>query len=297
MSKATVKEIQSILGVEADGIAGRKTRDSLWSYCDEQKLLAVLPDIAKRVKVSETGKIDTYDAGKVSKKAKTTKPSAGDPVLGKITRVLAIFEMGHPEFLWGATYWYNDGPGNKRQCTLSMGFTESGALQTVLDRYIANGGKQAKAVRKYRPQIGKYTIHKQRTAFSALMKKCGDDPVMREAQVFVFQTRYLRASEKFCRDNGFVLPLSRLVFADSQLHSGNPALGFLRKRFSEVPPADGGNEKRYVKQYSEVRRDWLAGHSKKLLRATAKRPRFYLSLMDAGNWDLEKPIRLEGFII
>lgn len=289
MGAKTTREIQKLIGAKVDGIAGPTTKALLWDYCDEEKLLKALPKL-KRSKAAIVAEAKQEEK-------RLASIGSGDPVLHKITRILSIFEMGKPEFKWGDTYWYRDGRGGKMQATLSMGFTEGGALQKVLDRYIANKGKHRAEVQKYRPRVGKYTLKNQRSDFSALMKKCGKDPIMQEAQLYVFQTSYLAASERFCVKNGFTTPLARLVFADSKLHSGSPALPFLRKRFPERVPAEGGDERTYVRQYSEVRRDWLAGHSRKILHATAKRPRYYIYLMDKGKWGLESPITLEGHII
>ena len=286
---ASIKKIQKLIGSPADGIPGKNTYKALWDYCDPEKLALALPNLGH-----------DPDTAPLPKKAEKVRQDdlPSDSVVDKITQVLSIYEMGVPQFLFGDSYWYHDGKNDQVQCTLSIGFTEAGSLQKVLDRYIANKGKYAAEVKKYRPQIGKYTIKNQKTAFKALLKQCGKDPVMQEAQVFVFRSAYLSRSEKFCQSNGLVLPLSRLVMGDSTLHSGSPAAPrFLRNRFAESPPASGGDEKKWTRAYAQARYDWLAGHSKKILRNTAKRSRFYLDQMDKNNWDLSKTMTLEGFSI
>ena len=74
---------------------------------------------------------DTAPLPKKAEKARQTDLPA-DSVIDKITQVLSIYEMGVPQFLFGASYWYGDGPGGKTQCTLSIGFTEGGNLQKIL---------------------------------------------------------------------------------------------------------------------------------------------------------------------
>jgi hypothetical protein len=55
-----------------------------------------------------------------------------------------------------------------------------------------------------------------------------------------------------------MLPLSMLVVYDSFIHSGSVPM-FLRKRFIERPPANGGDEKKWIGSYVEVRHQMYNG--------------------------------------
>jgi chitosanase len=98
----------------------------------------------------------------------------------------------------------------------------------------------------------------------------------------------------WCDDNGFTLPLSALVIYDSFIHSGS-ILGFLRKRFPEMPPAKGGDEKRWIGQYVNARHQWLATAENVVLHKTIYRTACFKSEIARGNWDLSQlPIKAHG---
>ena len=68
---------------------------------------------------------------------------------------------------------------------------------------------------------------------------------MQRIQDDFFDKRYFQPAMQWADTNEFTLPLSALVIYDSFIHSGS-ILDFLRKRFPEVPPAKGGNEKTWI---------------------------------------------------
>jgi len=62
-----------------------------------------------------------------------------------------------------------------------------------------------------------------------------------------------------------------------------------------VPPAQGGTEEDWIKQYVETRQKWLASASNKALHATVYRTRCLLNEIGRGNWDLSQlPIKANG---
>ncbi len=94
--------------------------------------------------------------------------------------------------------------------------------------------------------------------------------------------------------NGLTLALSALVIYDSFVHSGS-ILGFLRNRFSAVPPAQGGDEKTWIAHYVNARQTWLSSHSNPVLRPTVYRTQCFVREIDRNNWDLSQlPINAHG---
>ena len=83
---------------------------------------------------------------------------------------------------------------------------------------------------------------------------------MAEAQNEQFNKAYLEPAFNWFTKNGFTLPLSFLVISDSYLHSGGIREA-LRSKFRESPPANGGDEKAWVRSYVEARHNWLSNHS------------------------------------
>jgi chitosanase len=225
-----------------------------------------------------------------------TIPAPFDPkYIGLIRRILSVAETGKPTWDPGAVYVYGDGNDGRKQATLSIGFTaDGGNLRKVLERYVeADGSYSDRLV----PYIALLKAGDPGTDpdFIRLLKEIGNkDPLMMSVQEEMFDKLYLGPAFSWASKNGFALPLSYLVIADSFLHSGS-MLDFLMNRFAEKKPSDGGDERAWIRDYTETRKDWLANHSKQVLRNTVYRCNCYLAEIDIDNWSLEQtPIVMHG---
>lgn len=212
-------------------------------------------------------------------------------------KIINAFEMGRTTVDYAAIYIMNDGPGGIKMLTVSWGLTEFGNLKQFINRYTNAAGKYSVAFLPYLPLIGKSTLSNN-TAFKNLLKKAAnEDQKYRDIMDSMYYELYYTPALKFFNDEGFTLPLSFLVILDSILNSGS-ILSSLRSRFPESTPRNGGRERTWIRQYSEVRRDWLANHSKTILHAVAIRPKTYLKEMDRNNWDLKiTPIVCNGISV
>jgi chitosanase len=207
-----------------------------------------------------------------------------------IRRILSVAETGKAEWDPGAVYLYADdnrfNPPRK-QVTVSIGFTESGNLRKMLEAYLAKGSEHEAKLRPYLRNLGEKSrpsLAGNKT-FLNLLKKAGTDPKMREAQEESFDRLYLGPAFDWAEEYGFKEPLSYLVIADSFLHSGS-MLGFLMDKFPEEKPAEGGQEKKWIKDYLEVRHEWLSTHVNKILNKTVYRADAFLREIEKGNWSL-----------
>jgi chitosanase len=99
---------------------------------------------------------------------------------------------------------------------------------------------------------------------------------------------YINPAYNFCTTNGFQQELSKLVICDSYLHSGS-ILQFLRNKFSTVVPSKGGDERKWIYEYCNARRNWLENHSNKILNKTVYRMDFMLDRLRVGDWNLSNP--------
>ena len=95
---------------------------------------------------------------------------------------------------------------------------------------------------------------------------------------------------------GFTLPLSLLVIYDSYIHSGSVPV-FLRERFSERPPVNGGDEKAWITAYINVRYSWLKTNPKVVLQGTVYRPQCMKDQIAANNWALHLPVNAHGVLV
>jgi uncharacterized protein (TIGR02594 family) len=210
-------------------------------------------------------------------------------------RVVNVFETGSINGDYSQISIYSDSPSKTRQITYGRSqTTEYGNLKELVSMYAAAGGKYSASLAPYVPKIGKTPLD-QNAAFKDLLRKAGrEDPVMAATQDAFFDKRYWQPAVKWCEDHGFTKALSMLVVYDSFIHSGG-ILDFLRERFAEKPPSDGGSEETWIKQYVDTRHAWLSGHISGVLRQTIYRTACFKRELGRENWDLAlSPIIANG---
>jgi len=212
----------------------------------------------------------------------------------KIIQIINVFETGTREGKYDLIATYPDGKNGSRQITYGRSqTTEQGNLKALLEKYISNKGIFAGEFKIYLPKIGKIPLVDD-TVFKNLLKKAAkQDPVMRKSQDDFFEVLYYQPALHFFEKNKFTQALSLLVIYDSYIHSGSvPA--FIREKFAENVPLNGGDEKKWIKKYTEARHSWLTNHSKQLLRKTNYRTKCFLEQIANNNWDLSKPTDANG---
>lgn len=215
----------------------------------------------------------------------------------KIMQIVNVFETGSPEGRYDALVIFPDGKGGSRQITYGRSqTTEQGNLRNLLERYIALNGSFSAAFQPFMSKVGKVPLVDDKVFKQLLKQSAQEDPRMRIAQDETFEILYFQPALHFFNAEGFTLPLSLLVIYDSYIHSGSIP-GFLRQRFAERTPVRGGDEKVWIAEYTKARQNWLATHKRKILHATAVRPKTYLTQMDKGNWDLSAPVTTQGVTI
>lgn len=225
-----------------------------------------------------------------------TEEEGGDPLkMNKIMRVLNVFETGTLKQDYSSVFVMPDGPGGIKQLTLGKGLTEFGNLPKLIERYAEAEGEFSDELKPYVGRIGKKPSLHSDSNLKRILKEAGSDPVMQEEQNKIFAEKYWNPAKKFFDENGFTEPLSMLVIADSTLHSGS-ILSFLRKRFSERPPASGGDERKWISEYVRVRHDWLWNKGS-LLRKTTYRTNCFKDIIRRGDWNLDDPINANGIVV
>jgi chitosanase len=212
-------------------------------------------------------------------------------------RVLNVFETGSVQGNYAAISIFADGPGDRRQITYGRSqTTEYGNLPELVRMYVNAGGLFSSDLREFLPLVGHFeTPLVDNSRFKDLLKRAGaQDPVMRRTQDVFFDRRYFQPAMKWANDNGFTLALSALVIYDSFIHSGS-IRSELRAQFAEVPPAQGGDEKVWIRSYVDVRHQWLLHHPRPAVRTSAYRTRDLAREIARGNWDLSMlPIMANG---
>lgn len=215
-----------------------------------------------------------------------------------IERTINVVETGKPDGNYAAIVRYADGPHNIRQITYGRSqTTEYGNLRKLVQAYVAANGMFSHELSVYADRVGSDPLTDDNN-FIALLKNAGkNDPVMRKVQDQFFDDVYFRPAMQWADDHQFKLPLSALVIYDSFIHSGQ-ILWFLRQRFAESPPSLGGDEKKWVKAYVDVRHDWLANHPRKILQKTTYRTQAFKDQIAKNNWDLSQlPLMMNGVAV
>jgi chitosanase len=210
-------------------------------------------------------------------------------------QVINVFETGTSEGDYGALVIFADGPHDIRQITYGRSqTTEYGNLEKLVQMYVDANGTLSEQLRPFIGQTG-VTPLVDNTEFKQLLRDAGrKDPVMQRMQDDFFDQRYFEPAMQWADTNKFGLPLSALVIYDSFIHSGS-ILDFLRKRFPEVLPAKGGNEKTWIEEYVDVRQNWLATHPRKIVQKTVYRTQCFKREIARDNWDLSQvPINANG---
>lgn len=175
--------------------------------------------------------------------------------------------------------------------------TEFANLNALVKMYVDANGLFAQELRPFLTRIGKKPSLSTDAVFcNALVNAGTSDPVMKTCQDDFFDSYYFLPALGWFNQMGFALPLSLLVIYDSEVHSGGIP-DFLRRRFEEKPPVKGGDEKIWIKQYLDVRYQWLKTHSKKILRSTVYRTQCFQSQIQSDNWDLVQPVIANGITV
>ncbi len=221
----------------------------------------------------------------------------------KIIQVLNVFETGKRDGKYDALVVYKDFLHNTqryRQITYGKSqTTEFGNLKTLLKMYVDAGGIFGSQFNPYLNRIGLIsndipkTLADDENFKSLLRKSAREDEKMRSIQDAFFERYYFQPALAFFSHHQFTLPLSLLVIYDSFIHSGS-ILMFLRQRFPEMPPLQGGDERRWITQYVNARHDWLKNHSYQTLRNTIYRTGLFQRLINDGNWDLSGSFATQG---
>jgi chitosanase len=212
-----------------------------------------------------------------------------------IERVINTIETGDPNGDYGAISIYADGPHDIRQITYGRAqTTEYGNLRKLVQMYVAAGGIYSNALSAYAGIVGSEPLTDD-SQFKKLLRDAGrKDPVMKKIQDQFFEEVYFLPAMRWADDNGFMKALSSLVIYDSFIHSGQ-IFWFLRQRFAENPPAQGGNEETWIGDYVRVRHDWLSTHHRSVVRKSNYRTKAFMEQITNKNWELAiVPIKMNN---
>jgi chitosanase len=187
-------------------------------------------------------------------------------------------------------------PGDTGQLTYGRSQTTlaSGNLYLLIKDYAErNDGAYCEQLRTYLPQLEACDPALNRDAvFRDLLADAGEDPVMHEVQDAFFDRVYWQPALRSADAIGAKLALSAAVIYDSTVHGSWAELRDLtRARYGELARI---GEKRWMADYVQVRRNWLATNPNLVLRKTVYRMDAFAELIQRGNWTLRLPFSVRG---
>jgi chitosanase len=167
----------------------------------------------------------------------------------------------------------------------------SGNLHVLLDRYCGNQGARFRGLLSpFLPRTTARDIALDGdTKLHNVLRATADDQVMRDLQDEFFDEVYFTPATKAAERLGLMTPLAYAVVYDSFVHGSWP---LIRDRVAGTPDTIG--ERAWIRGYVEARREWLATHPRKDLRATVYRADALQRLIDLDAWGLELPLVVRG---
>ncbi len=172
----------------------------------------------------------------------------------------------------------------------------SGNLALLLHAYCGAGGEFSEELKPYLSAFDRKDLSLDNdVAVKALLRKAGEDPVMRKTQDDFFDRVYWAPALRSAADINATTPLGTTVIYDSKVHGSYDMIKKLTN--DKYGRADAINEKEWIECYVSVRRDWLANHKNSLLHVTVYRMDAFRDLIGGGKWDLGLPLTVRGVTV
>ncbi|RDC62875.1 lysozyme family protein [Adhaeribacter pallidiroseus] len=166
----------------------------------------------------------------------------------KVLKIINVFETGDPNGKYDSISIYKDATNKQGEKMYQITYgrsqtTEFGNLKRLLELYMSRDGRFSALFQGYISKIGKEPALHTNAQFKQLLRQAArEDIIMRASQDEFFDMYYYQPAFVWYRGFGFTEALSLLVIYDSFIHSGTVP-DFLRKRFAERLPLNGGQEK------------------------------------------------------
>lgn len=225
-----------------------------------------------------------------------TVPKISDLQKKTIQAIVNVFETGSPRGNYGAVTVL---PGDAGHLTYGRSQTTlaGGNLCALLRSYVSSTEAcYAAEISPYLDRVGQCdaTLDTDR-GFHHLLKTCGEDPVMQQAQDKFFDDAYWLPTLKAGAQLKHTLPLSFAIAYDSHIQGAWSAM--VEKTNAAAGTISGGStEQEWIRSYVETRKAWLSARSP-LLAKTTYRMDAFIKLMTNNKWKLELPISFLHYVI
>lgn len=187
-------------------------------------------------------------------------------------------------------------PGDTGHLTFGRSQTTlgSGNLAELIENYCSNpGARFSSKLSPFLPRFSAMDLSLDNEGYlHNVLRATADDPVMRETQDVFFDDVYWQPAARAADGLGISTPLGMAVVYDSKIHG---SWWRMRDRTTDDAGAvDAIGEQAWIAAYVRTRRDWLANHRRRDLRATVYRMDAFQGLIDLDQWGLELPLVVRG---
>ncbi len=210
--------------------------------------------------------------------------------------IINIFETGQVLGDYGKVTVLSGDSGHlsygRSQVTLA-----SGNLYRLIKAYCENqGARYGNALSPYLTRIKQpdFTLDNDE-AFKNLLSEAGNDPVMQGAQDHYLDNNFWNPSVKTAGKNNSSSSLGIAVFYDGNIQGSLKKI--TNKTNEKYGVASDISEQAWIKDYVNVRHDWLAHNSNQLLHKTIYRMDAFNELITSDKWDLTLPLFVRGVTI
>jgi chitosanase len=143
------------------------------------------------------------------------------------------------------------------------------------------------------------SLNNDKIIHSVLRELGSQSGLMKSVQDEFFDTVYWMTAQSMCESLELTLPLSWAIVYDGIIQGG---FSIVRKRFPEVPPSKGGDERIWITAYLKARHNWLLtniswGAPYNADDITVYRPETFMNLIELQNWNLNPPLDVQSIEI
>lgn len=207
--------------------------------------------------------------------------------------IVNIFETGSP---WGDYGSVTVSRGDAGHLTYGRAQTTlaSGNLHRLIRSYCESpGARCAGPLSAYLERLERCDLSLDtETVLHDHLREAGRDLTMRCLQDRFFDEHFWVPACAAASSLGLSTALAASVVYDSFIHG---SWARMRDETNRLGRPETLGERRWVGNYVNTRRRWLAGHRNPILRLTTYRMDCFVDLTKKANWTLALPLRVRGF--
>lgn len=273
-----------IAGVVALGIAG--VAGYAWMHPSQSPTLDAATSSGQAATVAEPSSVKKRPAPQAKR--------VPVPIERRPLAITNIHESGRPRM-----YTLVLATGTDLSYGAGFASLRRGSLHEIAQRYVAaEGARFGRQMSTYLDRLqAKDDALVSDDAFKALLVRvAGEDPIMPRIQDELISERFSEPARTECQNIGIRSALGFALIADVRFNLGTRYGAIKQATIKKLDgtPITGVDEHEWLRQFAE---QTISAQRPQFRQMTEGRMATYISLMDAGNWTLEAPVPVGGFVL